>query len=349
MIGLFRKLDLIPTFVVILLFTCCTDDGEENKYTNHHSDGDVQIVLENDPDNGINVIFMGDAYTKSNLEKETGKYDIHAMNNIEAFFNKPPFSEYKEHFNAYIIYAESEDDQTSTSETVTNTKFGSMLSVNDPTGLDILIIPDDMIINEYVRLVTSRPRSNRDIILMSVNNADRGSAKTNRNLAVSGNGNTRVMLHEIGHAFSGLADEYFFDENVTSDNGNIGPDNLDTIDDLNFIKWSHFVGLEGYSHVRAFEGGGYYRLGIWRPENNSIMKTLSDPHFNAPSRESIVKKIMSLRNLEFDFEKFLEIDRRSMTNKNSKHHQEQSSMIELNFDCDPYHNKPNNFYQKRQN
>lgn len=31
--------------------------------------------------------------------------------------------------------------------------------------------------------------------------------------------------------------------------------------------------------------------------------------FNAPSREAIVKKIMKLQNLDYDFQEFLKIDR----------------------------------------
>ncbi len=331
MIGRFRIPKVIYPFFIIILFSCCSKDEDDS----HHSDGDVQVIFENDPVSGINIIFMGDAYTKTSLEKEKGKYYIHGINTIEALFRTSPFSEYKEHFNAYIIYAESVDMRTSTSNITTNTKFGSIESTHGSTGLTTLIVPDQKKINEYVFLVTSKTRSNRDVVLMSVNNADRGSARTNQNLAISGNADTRIMIHELGHAFSGLADEYFFDGNLVGYNSvAIQPDNLDVTDDLRSIKWNQFIGLEGYSDVGAHEGGGYNQFDIWRPENNSIMKALNNGNFNAPSRESIARKIMSLRNRNFDFDKFLEIDRLSMSNKNLKHIQVNYNTPELNFVCD---------------
>ena len=48
----------------------------------------------------------------------------------------------------------------------------------------------------------------------------------------------------------------------------------------------------GYERVGVYEGGFYYSFGVWRPEISSCMVNNID-YYNAPSRETIVKKIMA--------------------------------------------------------
>ncbi|MBR7157650.1 MAG: hypothetical protein IKD16_04565, partial [Bacteroidales bacterium] len=55
--------------------------------------------------------------------------------------------------------------------------------------------------------------------------------------------------------------------------------------------WAHFQGVEGYSHVGMFEGGGLYTQGIWRPEKISCMED-NRKYYNSPSRFYIVKRIL---------------------------------------------------------
>ena len=59
--------------------------------------------------------------------------------------------------------------------------------------------------------------------------------------------------------------------------------------------------------------GGYYQVnGVFRPEQNSVMKNVSTLSFNAPSREDITRKIHKIMGLPFDFQEFLENDEPSI-------------------------------------
>ena len=69
---------------------------------------------------------------------------------------------------------------------------------------------------------------------------------------------------------------------------------------LNDERFSSYTGI--------VEGGEYFAYGIWRPENESMMRN-NQPYFNAPSREAIVKRIMKLAGEKFTFESFAQKDK----------------------------------------
>jgi len=303
-------------FLSILFLSCDQDpliDKVDTANDEFFKDGEVEIIFENDTNNGINVIFMGDAYLEADLGKTYGSYRDHARENIRILFETPPFSEYKEHFNAYIVYVESQDDEISLPDgSITNTAFGAQITGGGPNGLSVLRITDYDNLDQYVSKVTNSPRTEKELILMSVNNAGRGSAGLESNLAVFGSGRELTMLHEVGHAFAGLGDEYQFEGYVNDGDTQRYP-NLDRTNDLELVKWAHFIGLDGYANVAAFEGGFYTPEGVWRFEQRGLMRSSSsEGYFNAPSREAFVQRIMELRNINYSFAAFLEIDQVSL-------------------------------------
>jgi hypothetical protein len=295
--------------VTVGFYSCTPENPEIMQIVDDFSNVDVEILFENDKENGINVIFMGDAYLKADLNRENGIYRRQAVENINTLFSTHPFSEYKEHFNAYIVYVESEENVIDF-DAPSSTAFGST-SGSCVLGIRCLVITHQFQVDFYMRAVKQRNQTPRDLILMSVNNAHGGSAGIGSGIAVFGSGNANVMVHEVGHAFSRLADEYELGGTNPLPNTNWSA-NLDQIGILGKVKWKHFIDLDDYEEVGAFEGGGYVQEGIWRPEEFSVMRSTSFLRFNAPSRESIVKRILELRGIPYSFEDFLEIDRANM-------------------------------------
>ena len=309
-----KKIKIIILLLVIGITFSCTRNSESNNNpvpVSYYADKDVEIIFENDRENGINVIFMGDAYFRNELKKVNGKYNSDAIKSIECLFNSHPFFEYKNHFNAYIVYAES---------STMNYPFGSTGGIAEtPT------IQNYNAVNDYVFQVKGRPMNNKDLILMGVYGRGGGSTALGGNVAVFGTSNfapietvvLATMLHEVGHAFASLGDEYSIPN--TDLNGFLTEmPNLDNTNNLNLVKWKHFIGLNGYSSVGVYEGGGLHEFGIWRPESSSSMGANSVLYYNAPSREAIVKKIMDVRGIMYDFNSFLTLDNGNQLNKNSK-------------------------------
>lgn len=293
--------NFILLILIIISFSCNNDSDtipsgilNENIDTEFFSEKEVEIVFENDIENGINVIFLGDGYLKKDLGKTYGAYKKDAHRLLEKLFETPPFSEYTNYFNVYIVYAESPETATTLFD-IDQNNLNTAFSISNNFGFNY----DSEKTLEYAqKAVLSNTSNNVDLILMATNYGINGRAYLG-DIAFFDNNNESTMLHEVGHAFGLLGDEY----NNNFSNPSQYP-NLDNTDNLDEIKWSHFIDLENYDNVGAF-----YRTQGWIPENYSLMGNNDyGVSFNAPSREAIVKRIFSIRDVEYDFNSFLEID-----------------------------------------
>jgi hypothetical protein len=105
-----------------------------------------------------------------------------------------------------------------------------------------------------------------------------------------------VVVHEFGHSFGGLTDEYYYDDDVVlaSYPTDVEPwePNITSLVDFD-SKWADMVpkGVkvptpvtdkykkEKTPSVGVFEGGGYYAKGIYRPAYDCRMRTNQCPVF----------------------------------------------------------------------
>lgn len=216
-------------------------------------------------------------YSDQDFEKINGRYRTDTKRIIQQLFNTPPFSEYQQYFNAYIVYINPEED-------------GLFEDLPESVVRDLFPEFDE----QY------------DMVLISILNQSAGGVAGGRVASFPFN-NKDIMIHEVGHLAGNLGDEYYFDENdyITESSicyNNEYP-NIDLTNDFNIIKWSHFIGLEGYESVGAVEGGCGFELGTWRPTDNCVMRHGSQ--FCAPCREAIVKQTLSAVGSEYSFEQFL--------------------------------------------
>ena len=99
-----------------------------------------------------------------------------------------------------------------------------------------------------------------------------------------------VVVHEFGHSFGGLADEYYYDDQYTE---LYYPDvepwepNITTKKDFD-RKWKSLMGRGG---VGLYEGGGYQSKGVWRGSEDCRMKTNSYPAFCPVCQDALSKLI----------------------------------------------------------
>lgn len=101
-----------------------------------------------------------------------------------------------------------------------------------------------------------------------------------------------VALHEGGHTFHGLADEYGGDPGPYT-GGEPAEPNV-TADSAG-TKWSEWLGYDQdqIGEIGTYEGGRYYDTGIWRPSGNSKMNLVPARH-NAPSVQKVILDIYTL-------------------------------------------------------
>ena len=111
-----------------------------------------------------------------------------------------------------------------------------------------------------------------------------------------------VVVHEFGHSFAGLADEYFYDDDVMSGSYplDIEPweQNITTLVDFD-SKWKDMLKkgtpiptIEQDTKVGVFEGGGYSSKGVYRPAFDCRMRTNSSPEF-CPVCDRAIRRIVS--------------------------------------------------------
>jgi hypothetical protein len=114
-----------------------------------------------------------------------------------------------------------------------------------------------------------------------------------------------VLIHELGHGFGGLGDEYFGTEVSYNEfiNLEIEPwqPNLTTLVDFD-RKWKHLMAADTplptpirpmYKNTTGvFEGGGYVRKGVYRPAINCRMRTNEATGFCEVCTEVLTRKIL---------------------------------------------------------
>ena len=315
--GKIASTQLIP-FLEGLFGPATPPDPYESQ--DYSQDGQVLTLQKATVGKGINIVFMGDAYTDKDMGSG-GVYETAMKQAMEQFFAVEPYKTFRNRFNVYAVKVVSKNGRIGSGYTTAlGTYFGSNTYVNgdnDKCYEYALKVPG---INSREDLLVS-------VLVNSNHNAGtailyRGDQSAVARVPSFGNdpdafGST--LQHEAGgHGFAFLADEYATN-NGTPPQSFINEyndlydkygwySNVDFTSDPAKIRWSAFLNDSRYSgQVGIYEGAALYTNGAWRPTANSIMKD-NYGGFNAPSRWAIYKQIMKRSGEEYSWEKFLEYD-----------------------------------------
>jgi hypothetical protein len=255
-----------------------------------------KIVDNGEPKNHVDIAFLAEGYTK---DEEAKFYkDVSTISGY--ILSKPPFDKHSEKFNIYAVAGISKESGTDIPgeriyrNTVLNSSFYSF-------NLDRYLTSSD---NKNIHnLAANVPY---DFIFIVVNSDKYGGGGFYNWYAMGTSDNPAacdVAIHEFGHCFAGLADEYYTSEVAYSDfySFDVEPwePNITTLINFN-SKWKDMLneGLaipterksENKNELGVFEGGGYVAKGIYSPKQNCCMNNLRDP-FCPVCQRAIVKKI----------------------------------------------------------
>ena len=299
------------------------EDEDEYSSTDYSKDGHIMTLQKATVGKGINVVFMGDAYTDRDMVNG-GLYENHMRQSMEELFQIEPYKTFRNRFNVYAVKVVSENGRTGTGYSTALGTYcaGTTISVSDASDEKAL---------EYAMMVPGiKDKKNLLIGVMINSNGLRGITSMKESLqsgiayySSAGNINMAygpLIRHEVGgHGFAFLADEYSTDfgspsQELVKEYMRLYEkygwySNIDFTDDPAKVKWSAFLSDERYAdETGIFEGaGGPYSEGIYRPSDDSMMNHNAE-YYNAPSRWAIYKRIMELSGEEASFEKFLEYD-----------------------------------------
>lgn len=252
-----------------------------------------EIMKAGDPCTSVDLAFIAEGYRADEMKKF--HEDVKKMAN--ALFAWEPFTSYKDKFNIWAVDAVSQDSGTDIPgdgiyvRTALNSSFYTF-------DLDRYLTTQDIkAVNDYAAAVP------HDVIVVLINSSKYGGGGVYNYYSGTTAGNDlsiKVFLHEFGHGFAGLADEYYtsavaYDEFYPL---NLEPwePNITTMVSFG-SKWKKEL-AEGipvptpaedkYSNVTGvFEGGGYSAKGIYRPEIDCRMKSNGPKGFCAVCRNAI--------------------------------------------------------------
>ncbi|MBE0651766.1 MAG: peptidase M64, partial [Bacteroidales bacterium] len=230
------------------------------------------IWITGNPANRVDVVILPEGYTKA----EMGKFIVDCKKFVNEFFSVAPYSNNKDKFNFRAVLAPSKQSGTDIPaehiwrNTIMNTSYYTFNSER------YLMTMDD----KSVRDLAANAPYDQIYILVNSPKYGGGAIYNDYNVAVNGNSESgKILVHEFGHGFAGLADEYY--DNSTSYhhfyNLNIEPwePNITTLKDFG-KKWKHLVkpgtpiptpATKQYINtVGAFEGGGYEPKGMYRSQ-----------------------------------------------------------------------------------
>lgn len=304
-----------------------TKPYESTDYSRHGKIETLQIA-EQGEERGIDVVIVGEGFSDRLIAD--GTYDRIMQKAYEDFFCIEPYISFKKKFNVYQIDAVSkhEDMEYKGRETAFGCWFGTGTHVD---GDEDKILPfvksalnaDDERMNSLLIVVLINSTRYAGTCHIWGGNVDNdfgeGIAIAYVPTGTSDNERRSTLLHECGHGFAKLADEYV---NIYAPIHPITVSelkiwkvnygcykNIDLTNNPNEVCWKEFIGDSRYPEIDIFEGGDGYAFGVYRPTETSIMDN-NVGEFNAPSRRAIFYRINKLLDPTFtdDYETFVRWD-----------------------------------------
>lgn len=245
------------------------------------------------PAEKVDIVVIPDGYTKAEMEKfknDVGKF-------VQSLFGSSPYKENKNNFNIWIVEAPSDESGTDIprqniwKSTIVNSSFYTF-------DTERYLMTED---NKTLRDLAGNVPYDLIYILVNTSKYGGGAIYNHYSVAASDNENLEYLIvHEFGHGFAGLGDEYYtsqvsYEEFYPHD---VEPweRNLTTLVDFD-SKWKNLIDkdtpiptppTEEYKNkVGVFEGGGYVPKGVYRPMQDCTMKSRTVNNFCVVCKQTI--------------------------------------------------------------
>ena len=222
----------------------------------------------------IDIAIVAEGYTSEEMDI----FMRDARTACEEIFRYEPFASHKQRFNVVAVKLASKQSDVSVPQedvwrqTALNSNFHTFYSPRYLTTNSVHLIHDSLAGVDYEHL----------IILANTDTYGGGGIYNSYTLTTAHNPQFKpVVVHEFGHSFGALADEYFYEQaDHTENTYKLGYEpweqNITTLVDFE-SKWKDMLDKrtkipteptdkrkENYT-VGVYEGGGYITKGMYRP------------------------------------------------------------------------------------
>ncbi|AFH49872.1 MEROPS family M64 IgA peptidase [Ignavibacterium album JCM 16511] len=251
------------------------------------TDSDVEIfkpVFNGDPHKKVDVVILAEGYTI----EERGKFVEDLERFVGYFFEQEPYKSNKSNFNFYGVFKPSEESGTDLPgadifvNTVLNTTFWSLGSER------YLMTEDNKTMRDLAAFVPY------DAIYIQVNHPRYGGGGIYNQFCTYTTDNQfakYLFIHEFGHSFTGLADEYYTSDVAYTDfyKPTVEPiePNITALLDKRNIKWKHLLS-EGIEIPTPWEKTEFDRMSYeWLKERNRLNNFIAELKKNRAPEDQI--------------------------------------------------------------
>lgn len=266
------------------------------------------ILESGSPEEKIDVAIVAEGYAADEAEL----FYEDARKTVEAILSHEPFGSLADRFNFIAVGLQSKDSGVSVpgegvwKDTALGSHFNTFYMDRYLTTLRLRQLHDSLAGLPYEHIV----------ILANTDTYGGGGIFNSYTLTTAHHKAFKpVVVHEFGHSFAGLADEYYYDDQFVEF---YYPDcepweqNITTLHDFS-SKWEDMLpkvvtvptpvpdtdvwseisgGKEAASFVGVYEGGGYQSKGVYRPFPDCRMKTNAPDAF-CPVCQRAIARIIS--------------------------------------------------------
>jgi hypothetical protein len=244
-----------------------------------------KIVDSGDPADHVDIAFLAEGYTAD----EMSKFISDAKSFADYFLKTPPFDRYGKKFNFYAVLSPSDESGVSIpgKGIYVNTSIGSSFYT---FGMDRYLTAFD---TKSIYDIAANVPCDGIFVLVNSKQYGGGGFYNHYCQSTSDNSVSRIVaVHEFGHSFAGLADEYVDESIAYTGFYNIShePWERNITTNVNFAsKWKAMVNdtvplptppTAAYAKVTGlFEGAGYLAKGIYRPRVDCRMRSNGTDEF----------------------------------------------------------------------
>ena len=241
------------------------------------------IMSGGSPEECIDVVIVAEGYT----EAEMDVFYADAQETVNALLSHEPFGTYKDSFNFVAVALPSVDSGVSVpgegdwKNTALKAHFNTFYMDRYLTTLHVKNLHDKLAGIPYEHI----------IILANTDTYGGGGIYNSYTLTTAHHPAFKpVVVHEFGHSFAGLADEYFYDDQyVEFYYPGVEPweQNITTLADFE-SKWKDMLDA---GQAELLEGAGYQSKGVYRPADDCRMRTNRPDHFCPVCQRAITRII----------------------------------------------------------
>ncbi len=239
----------------------------------------VDLEINGKTEEKVDILFLAEGYTAEQMDK----FIEDATRSAGYIFSEEPFKSKRQQFNIRAVKSISQDSGTDNpgagiwKNTAVNSSFYTFGIERYMTTMDYKSVCDVAACAPYDQIY----------ILVNTDKYGGGGIYNHYSISAADNQQSRaVVIHEFGHSFGGLGDEYFNSAVAYNDYFPLEVEpwnpNLSTL--VNFAsKWEAMIkegtpvptpAEEAYNEVvGVYEGGGYVAKGVYRPMIDCRMHT----------------------------------------------------------------------------